>query len=169
MGKIPVFIVITKKIVLIVGKNRSDGIDLINFIFFAIYPAFIDIVIEVLILDFFTAFQRLCNDSDSTENILIRTFDGIKCHDILLDRLRLTTARKFRDLIDEMFCLFFGDKGSGLYGVHQNLDLRHTELAALHKVFIRLSAIAMNLITAFVEGLDIGIQGTAITLDIDLF
>ena len=53
MGKIPVFVVIAKKIILIVGKNRSDGIALIDFIFLAIYPAFIDIVIEVLIFDFF--------------------------------------------------------------------------------------------------------------------
>ena len=53
VGKIPVFIVIAKKIILIVGKNRSDGIDLIDFIFLAIYPAFIDIIIEVLIFDFF--------------------------------------------------------------------------------------------------------------------
>ena len=122
-------IVIAEQVILVVREDRRNGIDLVDLVFLAVYSAFIRVVIEIQILYLLALFQRLRDDRDGTEDILVMALDRIEGDDVLLDRLRLAAACKFGDLIDEQLCLFFRNEGGCLYGVHQNLYFRHAELA----------------------------------------
>ena len=166
MRGVAVLVVVAEQVILVVREDRRNGIDLINFVFLAVYPALIRVVIEVQILYLLALFQRLRDDRDGTEDVLVMAFDRIEGDDVLFDGLRLAAACKFGNLIDEQLCLFFRNEGGCLYGVHQNLYFRHAELAVLHEVFVSLAADAVDLVAAFVESLNVGVERSPVAFDV---
>ena len=163
---VAVLVVVAEQVILVVREDRRNGIDLIDFVFLAVYPALIRVVIEVQILYLLALFQRLRNDRDGAKDVLVMALDRIEGDDVLFDGFRLAAACKFGNLIDEQLCLFFGNEGGCLHGVHQNLYFRHAEFAAFHEVFVGLAADAIDLIAAFVESLNVGIERSAVALDV---
>ena len=166
---VAVLVVVAEQVILVVREDRRNGIDLIDFVFLAVYPAFIRVVIEIQILYLLALFQRLRDDRDGAEDVLVMAFDRIEGDDVLFDGLRLAAAGKFGNFIDEQLCLFFRNEGGCLYGVHQNLYFRHAELAVLHEVFVSLAADAVDLVAAFVESLNVGVERSPVALDVYIF
>ena len=159
-------VIVAEQVILVVRKDRRDGIDLIDFVFLAVYSAFIRVVIEIQILYLLALFQRLCDDRDSAKDVLVMALDRIEGDDVLLDGFRLAAACKSGNLIDWQLCLFFRHEGGCLYGVHQNLYFRHAELAVLHEVFVSLAAGAVDLVAAFVESLNVSVERSPVAFDV---
>ena len=162
-------IIITEQIILVIRKYRCNRIHFINPVVLTKNTVAVQVIIKIHKLDFTVPVNSNRDGRNNRINIFVWTLYSIKSNDILLYRFSSSTPGKFCYFIYKLCGFTFGNKRSSLYGIHQNMDFCHTELAFLNVILICNASNAVDFITIFIQRFDIRIEGTSITFNANGF